>query len=137
MDVFKNNNPLKYNRIYDKDANIYKYNFKMYFGGKEGDKIYYGKPVIYDNTTGQLLTGSFMDYCLPRAGDLPPLATMSEGIPTKNNPLGSKGAGEIGTIGSLAPILNAVADAIGSDEFKMPVVPECVWRKLHAHGDVN
>ena len=48
MEVFKNNNPLEYNRVYDKEASVYKYNFKMYFGGKEGNKIYYGKPVIYD-----------------------------------------------------------------------------------------
>ena len=93
--------------------------------------------VIYDTVTGQLLTGSFMDYCLPRARDLPTLVAVSEGIPTKNNPLGSKGAGEIGVIGSLAPILNAVADAIGNDEFDMPMLSECIWLRLRAQDHVG
>jgi carbon-monoxide dehydrogenase large subunit len=86
--------------------------------------------VIYDAATGQLLTGSFMDYCLPRAADLPALLAATEGIPTTKTPLGAKGAGEIGTIGAPAPILNAIADAIGDDDFDMPTKPERIWRAL-------
>jgi carbon-monoxide dehydrogenase large subunit len=93
--------------------------------------------VVYDAATGQLLTGSFMDYCLPRADDVPTLVVSSEGVTTTNNPLGAKGAGEIGAIGALAPILNAVADAIGSDRFDMPTVSERVWQVLNALGDQN
>jgi aerobic carbon-monoxide dehydrogenase large subunit len=91
--------------------------------------------VVYDAASGQLLTGSFMDYCLPRADDVPTLVVSREGVTTTNNPLGAKGAGEIGAIGALAPVLNAVADAIGSDRFDMPTVSERIWRVLDALGD--
>ena len=91
--------------------------------------------VIYDTATGQLLTGSFMDYCLPRAADLPAFDVSTEGVATTNNPLGAKGAGEIGAIGALAPILNAVADAIGSDKFDMPTASERIWRVWRAVAD--
>lgn len=93
--------------------------------------------VVYDPATGQLLTGSFMDYCLPRADDLPALVASTEGVATTNNPLGAKGAGEIGAIGALAPILNAVADATGDDKFDMPTASERIWRILGALGDQN
>ena len=86
--------------------------------------------VIYDAASGQLLTGSFMDYCLPRADEFPDLVAATQGIPTTNNPLGAKGAGEIGAIGAPAPILNAVADAIGGDDFDMPTAPERIWRAV-------
>lgn len=91
--------------------------------------------VIYDAATGQLLTGSFMDYCLPRADDLPSLLCATEGIPTTNTPFGAKGAGEIGAIGAPAPILNAIADALGNDGFDMPTTSEAIWRALADAGD--
>lgn len=86
--------------------------------------------VVYDTQTGQLLTGSFMDYCMPRATDLPILTALTDGVATLNNPLGAKGAGEIGTIGSIAPVLNAVTHAIENDALKMPVVSERIWRAM-------
>ena len=78
-----------------------------------------------------------MDYCLPRADEVPTLVVSTEGVTTTNNPVGAKGAGEIGAIGALAPVLNAVADAIGSDRFNMPTVSERIWRVLAAPDDQN
>ena len=85
---------------------------------------------VYEPGSGQLLTGSFMDYGLPRADDLPAFEGERVGQPSKNNPLGMKGAGEAGTIGGCAPVINAIADAIGHDEIEMPATPERVWRAL-------
>jgi carbon-monoxide dehydrogenase large subunit len=61
---------------------------------------------------------------------LPALSAATEGVPTIKTPLGAKGAGEIGTIGAPAPILNAIADAIGGDDFDMPTALERIWRML-------
>jgi carbon-monoxide dehydrogenase large subunit len=88
--------------------------------------------VVYDPDSGQLLSGSLMDYGLPRADDLPMLDVHAADIPTTNNILGMKGAGEIGCIGAPAAVMNAVADAIGYDTIDMPLTPESVWRALHA-----
>ena len=68
--------------------------------------------VVYDRESGQILTGSFMDYAMPRADDLPYLEVTSNPVPTKLNPLGAKGAGEAGTVGALPAIVNAVLDAL-------------------------
>ncbi|MCO5070751.1 MAG: xanthine dehydrogenase family protein molybdopterin-binding subunit [Rhizobiaceae bacterium] len=86
--------------------------------------------VIYDPESGQMLTGSLMDYGLPRADDLPMLEVYAADIPTTNNILGMKGAGEIGCIGAPAAVMNAVADAVGHDKIDMPLTPEGVWRAL-------
>lgn len=83
---------------------------------------------VYDPGSGQLLTGSFMDYGLPRADDLPWFELHECDLPTAENPLGMKGVGELGPIGAPAAILNAVADAIGTHDFEMPVTPETLWR---------
>lgn len=84
----------------------------------------------YDPATGQLLTGSFLDYCLPRADDLPAFRTAEHPAPCATNPLGAKGAGESGTTGSLAAIVNAVLDALrplGVAHIDMPITPEKLW----------
>jgi len=86
--------------------------------------------VVYDSESGQLLSGGFTDYCLPRADDLPNLALSRVDIPTTNNHLGMKGAGEVGTIGAPGAVINAVADAIGHDRIDMPATPERVWRAV-------
>jgi carbon-monoxide dehydrogenase large subunit len=84
---------------------------------------------------GQLLTASFMDYAMPRADDLPMIQFSTRPLPTKSNPLGMKGCGEAGTVGSLAAIANAVADALalrGIGPVEMPFTPMRLWSALHA-----
>ncbi len=83
---------------------------------------------VYDPETGQLLTGSFMDYCMPRADDLPSFDVGMTVTPAPSNPLGIKGCGEAGAIGSPAAIINAITDALGIREIAMPVTPERAWR---------
>jgi carbon-monoxide dehydrogenase large subunit len=85
--------------------------------------------VVYDEE-GQLLTGSFMDYAMPRAGDLCGFRLGHNAVPTKLNPLGAKGAGEAGTVGALAAAMNAIVDALGTENIEMPATPERVWRAL-------
>jgi carbon-monoxide dehydrogenase large subunit len=85
---------------------------------------------IHYDENGQLLTGSWMDYGLPRADDLPAFALQDAGIPNSHNPLGAKGVGEPGSIGAPAAVMNAVADAIGAQNIMMPATPERVWRAI-------
>jgi carbon-monoxide dehydrogenase large subunit len=85
--------------------------------------------IVYD-AEGQLLTGSFMDYAMPRAGDICNFEVGHNAVPTRLNPLGAKGAGEAGTVGALAAAMNAIVDAIGSENIEMPTTPERVWRAL-------
>ena len=87
--------------------------------------------IVYD-AEGQLLTGSFMDYAMPRAGDICGFEIGHNAVPTKLNPLGAKGAGEAGTVGALAAAMNAIVDALGTEEIEMPTTPERVWRALRA-----
>ena len=88
---------------------------------------------VYDES-GQLLTGSYMDYCLPRADDLVPVElTLVEDYPCVTNPMGIKGAGEVGTIGAPPAIMNALLEALaplGITRFDMPATPERVWRAI-------
>ncbi len=77
---------------------------------------------------GQLLTGSFMDYGMPRADDLGPFALDRASIPTANNPAGAKGVGECGTIGAPPCVVSGVCDALGVAHIDMPLTPEVVWR---------
>jgi carbon-monoxide dehydrogenase large subunit len=89
--------------------------------------------VVYERESGQLLTASFMDYAIPRAGDLPDMHVESHPVPTALNPLGAKGAGEAGTVGALPVVINAVVDAlapVGVREFDMPATSERVWQAL-------
>jgi len=81
---------------------------------------------------GQLLTGSYMDYGLPRADDLPGIGFESAPSPCKTNPLGAKGCGEAGCAGSLPAVMNAVSDALGGRHIDMPATPEKVWAALRA-----
>ncbi len=88
--------------------------------------------VVYDDN-GQLLTASFMDYALPRAEDLPMFGFTTEPVPSKANQLGMKGCGEAGTVGALAAVSNAVADAVwerGVRDVQMPFTPLRVWEML-------
>ncbi|HXC30213.1 MAG TPA: xanthine dehydrogenase family protein molybdopterin-binding subunit [Stellaceae bacterium] len=82
----------------------------------------------YDDASGQLVAGSFMDYAMPRADDLPDIVSLMHPVRCTTNPLGVKGVGEAGTTASLAAVMNAVADA-GAD-IDMPASPERVWRAL-------
>jgi carbon-monoxide dehydrogenase large subunit len=88
---------------------------------------------VYDST-GQLLTGSFMDYAMPRADLVPGLETrFDQSVPTLNNPLGAKGVGEAGCHGAVPAVVNAVLDALavrGVESLDMPLTPEKVWRAL-------
>jgi aerobic carbon-monoxide dehydrogenase large subunit len=89
--------------------------------------------LTYDPTSGQLLTGSFMDYAMPRADDMPLFEVDHHEVPTAVNPLGAKGVGEAGTVGALPALLNAVNDALaplGVRHLDMPVTPERVWRAI-------
>ena len=87
--------------------------------------------VRYDPASAQLLTGSLMDYCVPRADQLPPLsAQFDESVPCKTNLLGVKGCGELGTIGAVPAVVHAVLDALDVGHLEMPLTPEKVWRAL-------
>lgn len=88
---------------------------------------------LYDSN-GQLLTGSMMDYCLPRADDLPDFVVDTTVTHCTHNPLGVKGCGEAGAIGSPAAVMNAVTDALGVTEVPMPATPEKVWRILNGRA---
>ena len=92
--------------------------------------------VVYDDD-GQLLTGTLMDYAMPRAHKLVSLETDRTVTPCPHNPLGVKGVGETGSIGAPAAIVNAVVDALepyGIKHLDMPLTPEKVWRAIHAQG---
>ncbi len=83
----------------------------------------------YDES-GQLVTGSLMDYCLPRAGDVPSFKIDTRETPCTHNPLGVKGCGEAGAIGAPAAVMNAITDALGVKDLPMPATPQTVWRSL-------
>jgi carbon-monoxide dehydrogenase large subunit len=83
----------------------------------------------YD-ATGQLTTGSFMDYCIPRADDLPSYKVDTRETPCTHNPLGVKGCGEAGAIGAPAALMNAITDALGIKDLPMPATPQTVWKAL-------
>ena len=90
---------------------------------------------IYDPQSGQMLSGSLMDYALPRADDLPDLAITLTGVPTNANPLGVKGAGQAGAMAAPQAIICAVLDALaplGVTHIDMPATPERVWRAIQA-----
>jgi carbon-monoxide dehydrogenase large subunit len=85
----------------------------------------------YDKDSGQLLTGSLLDYCVPRADDVPSFRVGTEVTPCTHNPLGVKGCGEAGAIGAPAAVMNAITDALGVRDLEMPATPERVWRAAH------
>jgi carbon-monoxide dehydrogenase large subunit len=84
----------------------------------------------YDPASGQLLTGSMMDYCLPRAGDVPYFKIDTRETPCTHNPLGVKGCGEAGAIGAPAAVMNAITDALGVKDIAMPATAHTVWKTL-------
>src|SRR5690348_10617099 len=85
---------------------------------------------IYDAESGQLLTGSYMDYAMPRADDLPDFDVGMTVTKCPSNPVGVKGCGEAGAIAAPAAVINAITDALGVKHFDMPATPEKVWRAL-------
>jgi carbon-monoxide dehydrogenase large subunit len=89
----------------------------------------------YDPESGQLLTGSLMDYCVPRADNLPSIETYTDQTtPCKINPLGAKGVGELGTVGGTPTVMNALIDALrplGVKNIEMPATAERVWRAMN------
>src|SRR5919106_3868379 len=90
---------------------------------------------IYDDS-GQLLTGSFMDYAMPHAADMPSFRVSTVEVPCKNNPLGVKGCGEAGSVASPAAVINAIIDALEDDGVRavdMPATPLAVWRLIQEH----
>ena len=82
---------------------------------------------VYDKE-GQLVTASFMDYCMPRADDLPSFKVDTTVTPCPSNPLGIKGCGEAGAIAAPAAVMNAMTDALGHEDIAMPATPLAVWR---------
>jgi carbon-monoxide dehydrogenase large subunit len=92
-----------------------------------------GEQILWDDE-GQVLTGSFMDYAMPRADDYPFLEIETNSVPTPRNPLGIKGAGEAGTVGAVACLTSAILDALsplGIRGLGMPATPERVWRAIN------
>ncbi len=89
----------------------------------------------YDPASGQLVTASLLDYALPRAEHIPAMVFETRNVPCRNNPLGVKGAGEAGAIGSCPAVMNAVLDALwrayGIRHMDMPATPERVWAAIH------
>jgi carbon-monoxide dehydrogenase large subunit len=89
--------------------------------------------IRFDPASGQLLTGSFMDYAMPRADDFCAMTMKSNPVPTKTNPLGVKGAGEAGCVGALPAVANALVDALspfGIRHVEMPATPERLWQAM-------
>ncbi|HYV87278.1 MAG TPA: molybdopterin cofactor-binding domain-containing protein, partial [Candidatus Polarisedimenticolia bacterium] len=94
--------------------------------------------IVYDDS-GQLLTGSFMDYTMPRAGDVGTFHhVLDQSVPCRSNPLGAKGVGELGTIGATPALMNAAVDAIvragyaeRAYKLQMPLTPEKLWRAIN------
>jgi carbon-monoxide dehydrogenase large subunit len=91
------------------------------------------KEDINFDSEGQLVTGSFMDYAMPRAHDLCMVEVKANPVPTKTNPIGAKGAGEAGCVGAMPAVANALVDALaefGVKHIAMPATPEVVWRAI-------
>jgi carbon-monoxide dehydrogenase large subunit len=108
---------------------------QMQGGITQGAGHILGEQAVYDAETGQLLTGSFMDYPMPRAILVNNLQILAHPVPTKTNPLGAKGVGEAGVTGSMPCLMNAIMDALrsaGVTHFDMPATPLRVWRALQA-----
>jgi carbon-monoxide dehydrogenase large subunit len=85
---------------------------------------------VYDKDSGQLLTGSYMDYCMPRAADVPSFKLGFTETKCPSNPLGMKGCGEAGAIAAPAAVMNAITDALGIRDLPMPATPHTVWKAL-------
>jgi len=102
-------------------------------GLAQGAGQVFSELAVYDTASGQLLTGSFMDYAMPRAGLVNGLQLLEHPVPTKLNPLGAKGVGEAGVTGSMPALMNAVVDALlqaGVKQFEMPATSARVWQAI-------
>jgi carbon-monoxide dehydrogenase large subunit len=102
-------------------------------GLTQGAGQVFSELAVYDRESGQLLTGSFMDYAMPRAGLVEGIKLVDHPVPTKLNPLGAKGVGEAGVTGSMPALMNAVVDALrqaGVRSFEMPATPARIWKAL-------
>ncbi len=112
---------------------------QMQGGVTQGAGHIFSEQTVYD-ASGQLLTGSFMDYAMPRAGLVGGLRVIDHAVPTATNPLGAKGVGEGGVTGSMPCLMNAVMDALrqgGVTRFDMPASPQRVWAALRAAKEGN
>jgi carbon-monoxide dehydrogenase large subunit len=92
--------------------------------------------VVFDSG-GNPMTSSFLDYLIPTIGEMPDVIAATTETPSPHNPLGAKGIGESGTIGSTPAVQNAVIDAVshlGVRHIDMPLTPERVWRAMHQHS---
>ena len=108
---------------------------QMHGGIAQGAGQVFSELAVYDEESGQLLTGSFMDYAMPRPGEVNGLKLLDHPVPTQLNPLGAKGVGEAGVTGSLPALMNAVLDALrgaGVRHFEMPATPQRVWHALRS-----
>jgi carbon-monoxide dehydrogenase large subunit len=115
------------------------YNHKLVEGQLHGGLMQgigqvFGEHIAYDPDSGQLLSGTFMDYFMPRADNLPPIELIDCGVPSPVNPLGAKGAGEAGATGAVPALANAVLDAlkpVNVGKLEMPYSPHRIWRAIH------
>jgi carbon-monoxide dehydrogenase large subunit len=108
---------------------------QMHGGLTQGAGQVLGEHAVYDPETGQLLTGSFMDYAMPKAGLWHDVKLLDHPVPTPTNPIGAKGVGEAGVTGSLPTLMNAILDALapaGVTHFDMPATPARIWAALQA-----
>ncbi|MGH8642261.1 MAG: molybdopterin cofactor-binding domain-containing protein, partial [Burkholderiales bacterium] len=104
-------------------------------GVVQGAGQVFGEHAVYDADNGQLLTGSFMDYVMPRATLLRDIGVHDHPVPTPTNTLGAKGVGESGCSGSLPALVNATIDALrplGIKHLDMPFTPARLWAAIHA-----
>jgi carbon-monoxide dehydrogenase large subunit len=110
---------------------------QMHGGIAQGVGQALGETILHDAESGQMLTGSFLDYTMPTAAIMPEILLDNVVVPTAINPLGAKGVGEAGTVGSLAATMNAVCDALsplGVTHLDMPASPQRVWRAIRDAG---
>lgn len=94
-----------------------------------------GEHAVYDESSGQLLSGTFMDYPMPRADEMPEIRLYDRSIPSPGNPLGAKGAGEAGTTGAVPAVANAVIDALrplGINQLDFPYTPDRLWHAIRS-----
>jgi aerobic carbon-monoxide dehydrogenase large subunit len=108
---------------------------QLHGGLMQGIGQVFGEHIVYDPDSGQLMSGTFMDYFMPRADDLAPITLIDCGVPSPANSLGAKGAGEAGATGSVPALANAVLDALKSANVRnleMPYTPHRVWQAIRA-----
>ena len=106
---------------------------QIYGGIAQGVGQILKEDIAYDPDSGQLLTGSFMDYAMPRADDFCDIAIESHPVRPRLTPLGAKGAGEAGTVGAMPATMNAIIDALaplGVTHIDLPATPERIWRAI-------